>query len=296
MKCALTVAILAAGLLLSATQISHPQPAQPPQRTYLGFDRNEYPGDTNLKLLRHSFAFTGYWLNIPPGAKSNTWTGKRQTILRAGLGFLVLFNGRLYSQIKSAGDPSTLGTADGRSAAEAARREGFPSQTIIFLDQEEGGRLLPEQLAYVLAWAAAVQANNFQPGVYCSGIPFQESSGTRVVTANDIRDHAADTKIVYWVSNDACPPSSGCVITHQPPQPSSSGVSFAQVWQFAQSPRRPGYTRQCSRTYSSDGNCYPPGLAAQHLFVDLSTATSPDPSQGRGNARHKLQRESHPQH
>jgi hypothetical protein len=34
--------------------------------TYLGFDRNDYPGDANLHVLRQTFSFTGYWLNNPP--------------------------------------------------------------------------------------------------------------------------------------------------------------------------------------------------------------------------------------
>src|SRR5256885_3970033 len=40
---------------------------------YLGFDRNDYPGDQYLPLLRKTFRFTGYWLNRPPGATTNTW-------------------------------------------------------------------------------------------------------------------------------------------------------------------------------------------------------------------------------
>jgi len=39
-----------------------------PTRAYLGFDRNQYPGDANLKALRQTFSYTGYWLNNPPGA------------------------------------------------------------------------------------------------------------------------------------------------------------------------------------------------------------------------------------
>jgi hypothetical protein len=34
-------------------------------------------------------------------------------------------------------------------------------------------------------------------------------------------------------------------------------------------------------TYARDGNCYPPGLAEQKLFVDVDTAGSQDPSGGR---------------
>src|SRR5208282_2934447 len=67
---------------------------------HLGFDRNQYPGDANLEKLHKTFAFTGYWLNNPPGEKTNTWTGKRRQIEAAGLGFAVLFNGRLYLELK----------------------------------------------------------------------------------------------------------------------------------------------------------------------------------------------------
>ncbi len=38
------------------------------QTAYLGFDLNEYPGDANLKVLRQTFSYAGYWLNNPPGA------------------------------------------------------------------------------------------------------------------------------------------------------------------------------------------------------------------------------------
>jgi hypothetical protein len=65
------------------------------------------------------------------------------------------------------------------------------------------------------------------------------------------------------------------------PNPSNSGVAFAEVWQYAQSPRRKGFARMC-RNYNPDGNCYPPGIQpASHLHVDVNTATSADPSAGR---------------
>ena len=53
--------------------------AQTQQHAYLGMDRNDYPGDANMVALRKTFAFTGYWLNNPPGANRNTWQGKRKT-------------------------------------------------------------------------------------------------------------------------------------------------------------------------------------------------------------------------
>ena len=47
-------------------------------------DRNDYPGDANMAALRKTFAFTGYWLNNPPGATNNTWQGKRKVIQAMG--------------------------------------------------------------------------------------------------------------------------------------------------------------------------------------------------------------------
>jgi hypothetical protein len=259
--------------------------AAPLTSSYLGFDRNTYPGDTNLKALHQTFSYTGYWLNNPPGEKTNTWTGHRAAVESAGFGFLVLFNGRLYAELKSVARATKLGNSDAQAAASAAHREGFPAHTIIFLDQEQGGRMLPEQKAYIYAWVDAVTAAGFRAGIYCSGIPSADDGN--VVTAEDIRQSAAGRDIVYWAINDACPPAPGCAFpvnpSAHPPSPAQSGVRFAEVWQFAQSPQRKDVAASCAN-YSHDGNCYPPGIAAaQQLHVDLNSATSPDPSNGRSH-------------
>jgi hypothetical protein len=248
---------------------------------YLGFDRNDYPGDDNLSVLRKHFAFSGYWINSPPGATSNSWAGKRQKLQAAGFGFLLVFNGRTDAQIK-AGDPSALGRSDAASATAAAQKEGFPAGSVIFLDQEEGGRLLPEQKGYLYAWIDGVNSANFRAGVYCSGIPFREGGGTNVVTAQDIRENAGARTILYWIANDACPPSPGCAFHARTLAPSNSGIDFAYVWQFAQSPKRNDVGRNCRKNYNPDGNCYPPNTK---VYVDLDTANSPDPSHGRSPAR-----------
>jgi hypothetical protein len=249
--------------------------------TYLGFDRNDYPGDDNLKALRQTFSYAGYWLNNPPGERANTWTGHRAAIESAGFGFLVLFNGRLYGELKSVSTATRLGHSDAQAAASAARREGFPRRTIIFLDQEQGGRMLREQKAYIFAWVEAVTAAGFRAGIYCSGIAAKDDD--KVVTAEDIRQSAGQRQIVYWAINDTCPPSPGCAFPPRPPSPAQSGVLFAEVWQFAQSPRRNDVASHCAK-YSRDGNCYPPGIsAAQRLHVDVNTSSSPDPSQGRAH-------------
>src|SRR5579863_2513100 len=253
--------------------------SQSVERTYLGFDRNTYPGDANLKALHETFSYTGYWLNNPPGEKTNTWSGHRAAVESAGFGFLVLFNGRLYAELKSVAHAAKLGNSDAQAAAAAARREGFPARAIIFLDQEQGGRMLPEQKAYIYAWVDSVTAAGFGAGIYCSGIAAVDDGN--VVTAEDIRANAGSRAIVYWAINDACPPSPGCVFPARPPRPAQSGVDFADVWQFAQSPQRPEAAGRCFG-YNRDANCYPPGIsAAQQLHLDLDAATSHDPSHGR---------------
>jgi len=260
---------------------------------YLGFDRNEYPGDQNLEDLRAIFSYAGYWLNNPPESNANTWAGKRGKLQAAGFGFVVLFNGRVYRELGSVDRASELGKTDAQQAVEAAAREGFPTHTIIFLDQEEGGRLLPEQKAYLLAWVDEVSHGGFRAAVYCSGIAVREKSGESAMTAVDIQKSAEGRDITYWVTNDACPPSPGCSVPQRtPPAPRASGVAFADVWQFAQSPRRKDVAGGCVRSYAADGNCYaiqrlrsPPhgsgSGSGQALRVDLDTATSDDPSHGR---------------
>ena len=276
MKSAVIPVILT--FLISTSALSA-QSSQSTHSAYFGFDRNEYPGDGSLKTLHQTFSFVGYWLNNPPGANRNSWAGKRKTLQAAGFGFLVVFNGRTDKEIKAAGDATSLGASEGAAAVSSARREGFRFGTIVFLDQEEGGRMLPEQRAYLYAWIDAVIAAGFRAGVYCSGIAFNEGSGKSVITAEDIRDNAAGRNLSYWISNDACPPSRGCVVPKPAFSPTASGLSFVDVWQFAQSPRRDNLTKKCAATYSKDRNCYPPGTSQLH--VDMDVATSPDPSDGR---------------
>lgn len=256
------------------------------QAGYVGFDRNNYPGDAALPALRKTFRYTSYWLNNPPGESRNTWAGKRELLKQQGFGFLVLFNGRTDAQLKG-GDAAALGKADGQAAFTAARREGFPANVRIFLDQEEGGRLLPEQAAYVFAWINAVQVAGARAGVYCSAIPVQEAHGT-ISTAQDIAQRLAAfrqqprTPVALWIANDACPPAPGC--TMKPPPLRSLKFSFqpayVSVWQYAQSPRRRQFSGSCPRNQAPDGNCYAPGLPpGPDSFIDLNVARSPDPSQ-----------------
>jgi hypothetical protein len=273
------IAVLCAWIPATRPDLNH---AGAESRNFLGFDRNTYPGDAALSTLRKTFSFTGYWLNNPPGEHSNTWRGKREILNSSGFGFLLLFNGRLYKDLKSVALARSIGTRDAASAVATARREGFPAGAIIFLDQEQGGHMLSEQRAYLHSWMDGVIAAGFRSGIYCSGIPAMENGQGGVVTANDIRDGAEGRNIAFFVYNDSCPPSPGCAAPANPPPPAQSGVPFATVWQFAQSPRRPEFTSKCASHYDADGNCYAPLFQrANAIEVDVSSATSPDPSSAR---------------
>jgi hypothetical protein len=247
--------------------------------TYFGFDRNDYPGDNLLPALHRSFAYAGYWLNNPPGASSNGWVGKRAILKANGFGFMILFNGRVDAQLKGK-DAAALGRADAADAISAAKKEGFAPGTILFLDQEEGGRLLPEQSAYLFAWVEAIRASRYKPGVYCSGILVPDGSST-ISTARDILSHEGTRPLALWVANDECPPAPGCVLPKKPLAAASSGVKEALVWQYAQSPRRQ-FAHQCAATYAADSNCYAPGAPhGPQTFLDLNVSSSPDPSGAR---------------
>jgi len=259
---------------------------------YLGFDRNTYPGDSSLPILRKTFAHTSYWLSPPPGEKTNTWLGKRELLRSQGFGFLVLYRGPQSSELQSTwseriNHSSQLkaqawkrGTADARLAEAAAKKEGFPSHTVIFLDIEEGGRLPAVYHAYLRAWVDQLAGIGYRAGVYCSGMPVSEGHGVTIITADDIRNNIGSRAPFYWVYNDACPPSPGCASPENPPGPPASGIPYAEVWQFAQSPRRKERTALCPSKYAPDGNCYAPGDTAHKWFLDVNTATSADPSGG----------------
>jgi Domain of unknown function (DUF1906) len=281
---------LAALLLLATTACAQQKPPSPANATPattqnpIGFDSNDYPGDAALPALRHHFAFAGYWLTNPPGAHRNEWLGKRDALLRNGFGFLVLANGKTDAEIshaKRAGTtPTALGAKDAAVAITAAQREHFPTRTILFLDQEEGGRLNTNQSTYLLAWTEAVANSGYLPGVYASGQPVDDAPGKTITTIQNIRELVAAQhlhEIAFWVYQDTCPPANGCTL--QPPPLASSGTPDIAAWQYAQSPRRKENTAACAKTYAANGNCYAPSLPK--FTLDLSVASSPDPSHGR---------------
>src|SRR5437868_4980462 len=159
-KCVfLLLSLTSLPLLICSCVSSHPTadgaPAAVPSSTsdnsaaYLGFDRNLYPGDDAMKILRKTYAFTSYWLGPPPGEKINTWSGKRELLRSQGFGFVVLFRGRESRELKTPAAAAQKSTQDVNDAIASAQKEGFPKGTVIFLDIEEGGRLPANYHAYL---------------------------------------------------------------------------------------------------------------------------------------------------
>jgi Domain of unknown function (DUF1906) len=280
----LSISAIAAVLILFSCQASTQSNSQEQQapRAYLGFDLNIFPGKAALPVLRKTFAFSSYWLSPPPGEKTNTWVGQRELLRSQGFGFLLLYRGPLSHELKNEAAAIQKGTLDARIAASAAKQEGFPAQAIIFLDIEEGGRLSPAYHTYLHAWASGLAEAGYRSGAYCSGIPLKEEPGVTITTADDIRAHAPSADFVYFVFNDVCPPSPGCAFPQNPPSPATSGIPYAALWQYAQTPRRMERTAHCAPGYHTDGNCYAPGDASHSWFLDADTANSSDPSNAAG--------------
>lgn len=266
--------ILVAWPRMGVTDKSQSSSVQREAKVYVGFDRNEYPGDAALPVLRKSFSFSGYWLTSPPNTSQNTWVGKRKTMQEQGFGFLLLARGRPASTNQS--DAIEKGLADAREASRSANQEGFGVGMVIFLDVEEGGRLPPQFHAYLRSWVDELTRDGFRPGVYCSGMPVNDGNGRKIVTADDIRANIGRSGISYWVVNDACPPSHGCTSAGLV-GPAKSGVEYATVWQFVRSPRSKETAVECPG-YAKDENCYAALDTARRWHLDLDVANSSDPS------------------
>lgn len=243
-------------------------------KVHLGFDRNEYPGDAAIPILRKSFSFAGYWLTPPPNTSQNTWVGKRRILEEQGFGFLLLARGRAASTVET--NAQENGIADAQEAAKNAKQEGFAEASVVFLDVEEGGRLPSQFHDYLRAWVDELTRLRFRPGVYCSGMPVNDGNGGKILASDDIRSHMGERNIVFWVLNDTCPPSRGCASVDLP-GPTKSGVQYATVWQFVRSPRSKETAAGCAG-YANDENCYAALDTAHRWHLDLDVASSNNPS------------------
>src|ERR1700690_1074494 len=162
--------LIVSAVPLAMRSNSRRAPSQGTSPSFLGFDRNEYPGDDALPILRKTFSFASYWIGPSPGEKRSTWLGKRPLLQSHGFGFVVLFSGRDSRSLRTVAAAHEKGAQDAQSAANSAQQEGFPAGTVIFLDIEEGGRLPDTYHEYVRSWFDALAAANYFGGAYCSAM------------------------------------------------------------------------------------------------------------------------------
>jgi len=266
------------GLVFASIRESHGQEQKPTAEAeaYLGFDRNEYPGDEAMASFRKQFVFVGYWLSPPPRGSANNWTGKREKLVSLGYGFALLYAGQPAGSLKGVQRASAAGEADAKKAAALAKTEGFGEGWTIFLDIEEGGRFSDSGHAYFRAWAETLAREHYRPGFYCSGMVVNEGGGSKIVSADDIRGNVGPVDASYWVFNDSCPPSPGCANAKTLPRPTQSGVGYATVWQISRTPKETT-ARNCPG-YAKDNACYAAVDIARKWFVDLDVASSANPS------------------
>jgi hypothetical protein len=129
-----------------------------------------------------------------------------------------------------------VGAADASNAVQQATSAGFPSGSVIFLDVEQGGRVGTTDpnncLGYITAWINNIdQDGTFRPGVYCSYSQTADQIRQAVNTMNP------NLNVKFWVWHLAGPPGTCPAIsnnTYPSHDPTSSGISYASVWQVAQ--------------------------------------------------------------
>ncbi len=156
----------------------------------LGFDTHTFPGEKTMRAWKNApgapYSWVGYYLPSPCH-KDASWTGKRQLLTDMGWGLAVVYVGQQtwgrspkaptaarVAQLARSGVlcnaallGSIRGAADGADAIAVTRREGFPPQSIVFLDIERMEKMPDAMRQYYKAWAKVLLADgSFRPGVY----------------------------------------------------------------------------------------------------------------------------------
>lgn len=235
-----------------------------------GFDTRDYPGVAVMERWRAEspYRWVGYYLPAPCYT-GTTWTGQRSTLRAQGWGFAVIYVGEqdwaAMGNAPSARDSAAVqnprctrtnlnaeqGTANGAAAAAAAAVDGFPANTIIFLDVERVERISPDLAAYVRAWVAVLlRDGRYVPGLYAHD---RNAADLYALLAEEfVRNNRSDRPRL-WVAR-----LSGFGIERAPTE---SGYPVASIWQGV---------LNTSETWGD-----------ARLRIDVNVADSDDPSRGR---------------
>jgi hypothetical protein len=200
---------------------------------YLGFDTNIYPGDRTMKIWADdgTYDWVGFYLPAPCH-KDDSWSGKRDTLLRMGWGLAVVYVGQqVWTTKKRPKKGATCansfvtasrGAADGRDAIGRVIAEGFPHGTVIFLDIERMERIPASMKAYYTSWTRTVVADGrYRVGYYAH--------------ADNAAEIFRDVKTVLTAAGDTTEPpfwiAGRTKIFDTDKMPTDVGHAFAEVWQ-----------------------------------------------------------------
>jgi Domain of unknown function (DUF1906) len=226
---------------------------------YAGFDTDIYPGPTQLAWLKANtnLRWCGYYLAPAPSHPNTSWMGQRQTLRAQGWGLAPIFVGQQTTERGSHNAVGPQGSTDGALAAELASDEGFPPQSCIFLDWEDGSRPSEQVQAYISAWANAVAEIGYEPGIYCS---HELAPGMAGLIGH--LNPAPALRIWAWkVTAVAAHPYEGSIESFPDSDPSGCGYAPAVAWQCQQN---------CELSL--------PGAPIASMQVDLSCSDAADPS------------------
>jgi hypothetical protein len=226
---------------------------------YAGFDTDINPGLAQLAWLKANtnLRWCGYYLAPAPSHEDPSWMGQRQALLAQGWGLAPIFVGQQTTGPGSHNAAGPQGSTDGSTAAELARNEGFPPQSYIFLDWEDGSSPSQDAQAYIKAWANAVAEIGYTPGIYCSHVLASEMAAL-VGQLNP----APALRIWAWkVATVATHPYVGSIESFPDSDPAGCGYAAAAAWQCQQN---------CELSL--------PGAPVTSMQVDLSCSNVADPS------------------
>jgi hypothetical protein len=240
-----------AGMLACGDATPTSPPTNPPtggtaSGVFPGFDASIYPGDAAMRAWLHPsspYYWSGYYL-VAPCHRDGSWTGKRATLATMGWGLTAIYVGQQdWTQIPAAQanravDPespsqslavscsasllsASQGLTEAADAIDKMRADGFPDQSVVFLDVEFVTVVTPALLDYYRAWIGGVlQDGHYQPGIYAA-----KSNATALYDAAVAAYRAAGRGGApsFWIAA-----STGFSLGAKP---TAVGLDFAQLWQ-----------------------------------------------------------------
>lgn len=218
---------------------------------YAGFDCSGYPGDDVIRYLKRmtNFAWCGFYLGPAPSHPDAGWMTKRSFLKSLGLGLAPIYVGQQTIGPGSRNPDTSHGYQDGTGATKLMQQAGFPQNSAVYLDLENGLPFPSAQQAYVAAWVDQVEHNGYVAGVYCSHT--FAAAVHQIVPSALIWSFKVDTTSPHPVPGPLYPDI----------HPAGCGYAGAYMWQLGQS---------CQIAAA--------GAPGGRLLVDLDTSIAPDPS------------------